>query len=76
MKTKNTINLRLNHNIIGFPIELAYVDDYTEAKVLGWAMGSFNDAIICLDSATAAELYKNNQKCLAMDQMTTFKIQM
>jgi hypothetical protein len=58
---------------IGFPVDLAYVEDANIAHLLSTEAQYFMDTMVVKDTNTSLQLFNRNQKSLALDQVIAFK---
>ena len=58
---------------LGFPVDLAYVEDATIALLLSTEAQYFMDTMVVKDTNTSLQLFNRNQKSLALDQILPFK---
>jgi len=59
---------------VGLVVDLAFVDNLVEARILSWAAGTYIDALVVDTSAVSTELYKKGVKVWALDQIVPFKV--
>ena len=72
--SKPANNLLLGKNTIGLVVEIGYVDDEVDSRILSWAAANYLDAMVVEDSKTAKELYNSGVKSWAIDQINPFEI--
>jgi hypothetical protein len=71
----NPILATYQAQLVGCPVDLAYVNDKDEALILSWASSNYLDALVFRDTDTASILYRqSNLKTLALDQTQPYRV--
>ena len=73
-ESANKITAIAGLDVIGLPIDLAYVEDANLAFMLSWAADYFMDVMVVHDTNTAKTLLSRKLKALALDQVRTFRV--
>jgi hypothetical protein len=61
-------------DIMGQVVDLAAVEDPTEAQILSWACYHMIDAVVVNDTETALKLYDDKVKVMSIDQIVPFQV--
>jgi hypothetical protein len=73
--SKNSSSSSGNDGILGLMVDLCYVNNLREAKIISWASQECIDALVVEQSALATQLYRNGIKALPLDQIIPFQFQ-
>ena len=63
----------IGENCLGLTVDLGYVDDESESRIISDAAGSYITSVICNDDGTAKRLYEKKVKAWSVERMRTFK---